>query len=432
MTTTATTENRSWFTIRAKAAKDKTDEDADANNGADADQDEDDAESSAEVLIYDEIGLWGVTASDFDRALKAVGPVKTINMRINSPGGDSFAGIAIYNMLKAHPATIKTRVDGIAASAASLIAMAGDRITMPENTFMVVHEPLALVIGHASDMRAMADDLDRVAGSYANTYAARSGQTLEAVRSLMAEDRLMSAAEAKERGYADETTAAVEMRASFALERLPAKHHAALAAVFMATDPPAADPAAPAPPSGGGDDSAADASFVPEGPAAAESTAPAPPPPETPDAATEAPELGTPELIVAAPAPAPGAAPASPAPAAAPAAYGPEDITATLDLCALAGVPAATAQRFIAAKTPVADVRSRLLEARAKAADAHGIVPYPADGGEAGPGAANGAASAAIIANKRRLQMILKCAEQNRVSMDQAAAMVDGGLWKPN
>lgn len=393
------TESRTWFTIKAKAKR-ETDEDADPNGN---DEDE------AEVLIYDEIGGWGIGAADFDRALKAIGPVSTISMRINSPGGDSFAGIAIYNMLKTHPATVKARVDGIAASAASLIAMAGDRITMPENTFMVVHEPLAFTIGPASVHRAMADDLDRVSASYANTYVSRSGQTIEAVRSLMAEDRLMNAAECKERGYCDELVESVEMRATFALDRLPEKHRATLAQFFAAA--PEAPPAAI---SGGAGDSEADASSVPDGPAAVESV-PDPAPPETPiaDTTTEAAELDTPELTVNPPPPA--------------ASYGAEDIAATLDLCALAGAPASTAQRFIAAKTPVAQVRAQLLETRAKAADAAGIVPYT---GEASAGNGPGP-SADIVAGKRRLQSIIRCSEQEKVSMDQAAWMIDNHLWKP-
>lgn len=377
---------RTWFAIKAKAK---------------ADDDEDD---EAEVLIYDEIGGWGIGAADFDRALKAIGPVNKISMRINSPGGDSFAGIAIYNMLKQHPATVNARVDGIAASAASLIAMAGDQITMPENTFMVVHEPLALTIGPASAHRAMADDLDRVSTSYANTYATRSGQTLEAVKSLMAEDRLMNAAECKERGYCDEMVESVEMRASFALDRLPEKHRGVLASVFRSGDP--------------GADSVADAPPVPGGPAVAESTAP-----DTPgslETAPEAPELDTPELTVTPPPEAPAAPPAPEAPPA----YGPEDIATTIDLCAVAGVPSAVAQKFIAAKTPPDKVRAALLESRAAAADAGIIITNPEMVPPQGAGP-----DAGIVANKRRLSLINQCAAKEKVGLVQAAWLVDNNLW---
>lgn len=365
---------RTWFKMKRQDEADaEGDPEIDPNRTQPAD---------AEILVYDEIGMWGVSAADFDRELKALGDVKSINMRINSPGGDSFAGIAIYNTLQAHPATITTRVDGIAASAASLIAMAGDKIIMPDNTFMLVHEPLALTIGPASAHRAMAADLDRVSASYANVYAARTGQTLEAVNGLMAEDRLMSAAEAKERGYADETTRPVAMMASaFSLGTFPEKHRAILAAAGF--------------------------------PAVLASG----------DTATPPPELDTPALQVTPPPavedPAPPAAVEDPPPAAA---YGPAQVTETLELCALAGVAAAVAQGFISAQTPIAKVRASLLEARAQAGDQHGIVPVAVNGGGTGAGTEAGPA---IIASKRRLQAIIKMAEQKKISVAEAASIFD-------
>src|SRR4030095_8722806 len=139
---------RTWFTMKRQDQADDEDELAAATGDPEIDPNQT-VPADAEIMVYDEIGMWGVSAADFDRELKALGDVKSINMRINSPGGDSFAGIAIYNTLQAHPATITTRVDGIAASAASLIAMAGDKIIMPDNTFMLVHEPFVQTSRHA-------------------------------------------------------------------------------------------------------------------------------------------------------------------------------------------------------------------------------------------------------------------------------------------
>jgi ATP-dependent Clp protease protease subunit len=381
------TENRTWFTIRTKAQTEGgNDETATQDPNQPGYVETDDEAPVAEINIYDEIGGWGIDAAAFDRALKACGDVKTINMRINSPGGDSFAGIAIYNMLNQHPAKVKTRVDGIAASAASLIAMAGDRITMPENTFMVVHDPIAFTIGSAATHRAMADDLDRVAVNYANTYSSRSGQTLEAVRSLMVEDRLMTAAECKERGYCDETMPPVPVKASFALDRLPEKHRSVLATVFVAEMEQTSGGAA--------EGTAGDASIVQDSPA---------PVVPTPDSATSPPETDTPALQVNPPA------------------YGQEEITATIELCALAGVPIAAAQKFIAAKTPVATVRARLIEAKAAAGDAAVIVPHSTNEG----GGNGGATQQDVIAGKRRLQAIIKRAEKDRIQPEQAAWLID-------
>ena len=115
----------------------------------------------AEIVIYDEIGAFGIPAKAFLDELKALGPVAELTVRINSPGGSVFDGVAIYNALKRHDAAITVWIDGIAASIASMIAMAGDEVVMPENAMLVLHDPSGLVAGTASDMRAMAEALDR-------------------------------------------------------------------------------------------------------------------------------------------------------------------------------------------------------------------------------------------------------------------------------
>lgn len=184
------------------------------------------ANGSAEILIYDEIGksFWNddaLSASDFDRALRDLGEVSEITLRVNSPGGDAFDGSAIYNMLANHPATITARVDGIAASAASLVVMAANEIVMPQNTFMLIHEPSGFAFGMADDMRALASDLDRITASFAETYAARSEQPIDDVKKLLKEDRLLSAEEAVELGYADRVIENVKVTARFSMDRLP-------------------------------------------------------------------------------------------------------------------------------------------------------------------------------------------------------------------
>lgn len=98
------------------------------------------ADQPSVLSIYDEIGFWGVQAKDFISDLAKVSS-KVLNVEINSPGGDVFAGLAIYNALKGSGKEIVVKVMGVAASAASLIAMAGDKIIMPKNTFMMIHNP---------------------------------------------------------------------------------------------------------------------------------------------------------------------------------------------------------------------------------------------------------------------------------------------------
>lgn len=173
----------------------------------------------AEILIYDVIGqsYWGeetVNAKDFDKDLKALGDISEIRLRINSPGGDVIEGTAIYNMLAAHPAKKMVQIDGIAASMASYIAMVGDEITAPENTYMLIHEPYGFAFGTSEDILARAGDLERMTETAKAVYAKRSKQNPEAVATLMKEDRLMTAKEALELGYIDSVKEPVKLAAS--------------------------------------------------------------------------------------------------------------------------------------------------------------------------------------------------------------------------
>jgi ATP-dependent Clp protease protease subunit len=178
-----------------------------------------------EITIFDEIGY--DSYSIFNTQLEALGPVKNINLRINSPGGNVFDGLAIYNTLKNHAATVTARVEGIAASAASLIAMAADKIVMPENSFMLIHEPSGLTYGTADDHASMAADLQKMADKFAGIYAGRTRSSLAAVKALMKQDCLMTAGEAKAAGYCDEVAGGARMVATFDPAKLPAKAMAA-------------------------------------------------------------------------------------------------------------------------------------------------------------------------------------------------------------
>jgi ATP-dependent protease ClpP protease subunit len=226
---------RQWFTMKANAEK-----------------------KSAEIVIYDEIGrsIWGedtISAKQFLADLNGLGEVDNISLRVNSPGGDVFDGVAIHNALKNHPATVTASIDGIAASAASFIVMAADRIVMPSNAFMLVHGASGFSIGNAADMRAMADDLDRIDKSLTATYAARSKSTVAKVKALMKEDRLMDADEAMQLGFADEIGEPVRMAAKFPLRLLPKavaeKLQAAAGEAAQTPQPqPPAPPVPPVPP----------------------------------------------------------------------------------------------------------------------------------------------------------------------------------------
>lgn len=176
------------------------------------------ASEEATLSIYDEIGFWGVQASDFRTALAAV-KAKVLNVEINSPGGDVFAGLAIYNMLRASGKEIVVKVMGVAASAASLIAMAGDKIVMPKNTFMMVHNPWSFAMGNADELRETADTLDKIGVSLLNTYVNRTGKTEDEIKPLLAKDTWLTADEALEMGFADEVVDDIKANAKFDMAR---------------------------------------------------------------------------------------------------------------------------------------------------------------------------------------------------------------------
>lgn len=187
---------------------------------------------AAEISIYDEIGFWGVTAKDFITDLKSVS-AKDITLFINSPGGSVFDGLAIYNALRQHPANVTVKVMGVAASAASFIAMAGDRIVMPENAFMMVHNPMGAVFGNADEMRDWADTLDKIAASLVGIYVARTGKSEDEIKSLLDAETWLTASEAVDLGFADEVLAEMKIAASFDVEQLPENIRAA----FQAAEP---------------------------------------------------------------------------------------------------------------------------------------------------------------------------------------------------
>lgn len=169
----------------------------------------DTTDTPAEVLIYDEIGSswWGgVSAKSFAKDLSAI-EATDITVRLNSPGGDVFEGIAILNALRNHKARITVYVDGIAASAASFIAMAGDEIVMCRNAEMMIHDAWGYCGGNAAEVRKYADELDRVSDNIASIYADRTDATTEEWRDVMRDEVWYSADEAVAAGLADRVEA---------------------------------------------------------------------------------------------------------------------------------------------------------------------------------------------------------------------------------
>lgn len=156
---------------------------------------------TADIQLYDEIGYFGVTANDFVRDLKAIS-ADTIHLRINSPGGSVFDGLAIHNALKAHPAHIVVHIDGLAASIASVIALAADEVRIAPTAFFMIHNAWTFAIGDAKELRKTADTLEKVGGSLVETYIAATGKPRSQIVAWMNEETWFTAAEALEHGFA--------------------------------------------------------------------------------------------------------------------------------------------------------------------------------------------------------------------------------------
>lgn len=157
----------------------------------------------ATVHIYDAIGGWfGVDAQQMVSEINAL-DVDDIEVHINSPGGSAFDGIAIRNTLRQHEAKVTTVVDGLAASAASIIALAGDTVVMSGGSQMMIHDASGICMGNASDMRDVAVVLDKISNSLAEMYAAKAGGTTEDWRETMRAETWYTASEAVAAGLAD-------------------------------------------------------------------------------------------------------------------------------------------------------------------------------------------------------------------------------------
>lgn len=166
------------------------------------------ADKTAEIIIYGVIGssYWddGISDTVFQKELKALGDVKEITVRINSVGGDVFQGFAIYNLLKQHSAKITVHVDGIAASIASIIMLAGDKIIMGEGAQVMVHSAWTYTAGNARDLESTIDRLLAIDEQLIKLYSAKTKNDREYIRSLVVAETWFNAEEAVEIGLADE------------------------------------------------------------------------------------------------------------------------------------------------------------------------------------------------------------------------------------
>lgn len=186
--------NRTWYSIKAKSEE---------------------ADTPIEVFIYDEIGLWGVSAADFVRDLKASDDGKSaVIVSINSPGGDVFDGFAIHNALAHLGDRCTVRIEGLAASAASVIACGGHQVVIAENAMMMIHNPWTFAYGTAEDLRKTADMMDKARDGILASYRRKAPSIEDADLIKMLDDETwLNAEEAVALGFADAIGESVTLQA---------------------------------------------------------------------------------------------------------------------------------------------------------------------------------------------------------------------------
>src|SRR6056297_2548792 len=159
-------------------------------------------ERESTVYIYDEISWFGVDAGTLVKEIADIS-ADTIHLRINSPGGSVFDGMAIYNSLKQHKAKVVTHIDGLAASISSVIALAGDEIVAGEGAYMMIHSPWSIVAGDSDDLRQEAELLDKIGKTISEIYQNKSGLKEESINDMMNAETWMTGAEALENHFID-------------------------------------------------------------------------------------------------------------------------------------------------------------------------------------------------------------------------------------
>lgn len=202
-----------------------------------------------EISIYDEIGAFGVSAKSFLADLQRIPADHTILLKIHSPGGEVFDGNAIATALQRR-GNVEVQIEGIAASMATLISLAGAPVKMAANGFYMIHNPWGMAMGDAAELRDQAALLDKIRANMVSAYAAKSGQSHEQITEWMDAETWFSATEAQAAGFVDEVTDEIRIAASANRPRLLAKFRNTPAALLTPEPPrmeneietPAADP----------------------------------------------------------------------------------------------------------------------------------------------------------------------------------------------
>lgn len=172
-----------------------------------------------EIYLYDEIGMWGISAADFQKELKVLDGVDTIKLYINSPGGDVYDGIAIANSLLKHPAKIEGEIDSLCASIATIISTSCDTLTIADNARYMIHNPWTVAFGEAKDFEKAANLLAKVKEDLITTYQRKVDKSDEELSQIMDDETWLSAEEAVEMGFVDSVTEGLQLAAHYDVQR---------------------------------------------------------------------------------------------------------------------------------------------------------------------------------------------------------------------
>mgnify|MGYP006164259223 CR=1 FL=1 len=178
----------------------------------------------AEVIIYDEIGMYGVDAKSFISEIKSIPTNQNVLLRINSPGGSVIDGLAIYDAVNRMPQKVTSRVEGIAASMASVIALAADEVIMSENSLYMIHNVWGGEVGDSGDLRKAADLMDKMSDRLVNIYVSKTGKSEDQIRSWMDEETWFNSSEAIEAGFINLIEEPIKLAAKFDINKYDYKN----------------------------------------------------------------------------------------------------------------------------------------------------------------------------------------------------------------
>lgn len=189
------------------------------------------AKNATEVVIYDEIGAWGIDSKAFIEEIKDIS-TEEIHLRINSPGGSVIDGLAIHDAIKRLPQKVTAKIEGLAASIASIIALGADEVTMSQNSLFMIHNVWGGETGGAKDMRKAADLMDKMGDRLVNIYVSKTGKDESEIRNWMDEETWFTADEAFEAGFINRIEEPIALAAKFDVNKLNYKNTSLVVEMF--------------------------------------------------------------------------------------------------------------------------------------------------------------------------------------------------------